>query len=71
MSDFFGVKISIPPWVVLSLLLLATVIVAYLINAVTLRLLRRAMPQLAAGSDNRFTGFLGVTFSHFSSWAGF
>lgn len=54
MSDFFGVKISIPPWVVLPLLLLATVIMAYLINAVTLRLLRRAMPQLAAGSDNRF-----------------
>ncbi|MEK7210924.1 MAG: mechanosensitive ion channel family protein [Candidatus Binatota bacterium] len=54
MSDFFGVKIFIPPWVVLPLLLLATVIVAYLINAATLRLLRRAMPQLAAGSDNRF-----------------
>ena len=44
MTDLFGVKIFIPPWVVLPLLLLATVILAYLISSVTLWVLRRSMP---------------------------
>ncbi|MEK7377339.1 MAG: hypothetical protein AABZ71_00425, partial [Candidatus Binatota bacterium] len=53
MTDLFGVKIFIPPWVVLLLLLLATVILAYLISSVTLWVLRRSMPELSKESDNR------------------
>ena len=54
MTDLFGVKIFIPPWVVLPLLLLATIILAYLISSVTLWVLRRSMPELSKESDNRF-----------------
>ncbi len=54
MTDIFGVKILIPPWVGLSLLLLATVILAYLISSVALWLLRRATPELSTEADNRF-----------------
>src|SRR3990167_2693945 len=53
MTDLFGVKIFIPPWVILPLLLLATVILAYLISSVTLRVMRRFMPELSKESDNR------------------
>ena len=53
MTDLFGVKIFIPPWVVLPLLLLATVILAYLISSVTLWVLRRSMPELSKESGNR------------------
>ncbi|MBI2987868.1 MAG: mechanosensitive ion channel family protein [Deltaproteobacteria bacterium] len=65
MTDFFGVKILIPPWVVLPLLLLATVILAYLVSSVTLWVLRRSMPELVKESDSRFYRLLRSYFFPF------
>lgn len=53
MTDLFGVKIVMHPWVVLPLLILATAIVAYLISAVTLWILRKIVQRSLGEGDQR------------------
>lgn len=53
MTNLFGVKILMNPWVVLPLLVLATVIAAYLISAVTLWVLRKVAQRSASEWDQR------------------
>ena len=53
MTDLFGVKIFMNAWMILPLLILATVILAYLISSVTLWVLRRAEQRSPIGLDQR------------------
>lgn len=53
MTDFFGVKVLLNPWMVLPPLVLAAVILAYLISTVTFWVLRRAVPAGSSESDSR------------------
>ncbi len=53
MTNLFGVKILMNPWVVLPLLILATVIVASLISAVTLWVLGKIVQRSPGEWDQR------------------
>ena len=53
MTDLFGVKIVMSPWVVLPLLILATVILAYLVSAATLWVIRSAVQRSPTQFDHR------------------
>lgn len=53
MTDLFGLRIFMKPWVVLPLLILATVILAYLLSLVTLWILRRTVKMSPMGLDKR------------------
>ena len=47
MTEIFGVKIPTNPWLVSLLIVLATAVLAYLLNAVVLRVLKRALRRIA------------------------
>jgi len=52
MSEFLGIKISLNPWSVLPLIILATAAVAYLINIIVLKVLKRTVPGVADRIDD-------------------
>lgn len=53
MTNLFGVKIFMNPWVVLPLLILTTILAAYLVSAVTLWVLRRVVQKSMSEWDQR------------------
>lgn len=53
MTEFFGVKIPLNPWVVFPLVVLAAAILAYLVNWVVLRLFKRVATKTATEVDDR------------------
>ncbi len=53
MTELFDVRIPMNPWVILPLVILATAIVAYLINAVILWFLRRIVQRTSKEMDDR------------------
>ena len=52
MNEFLGIKISLNPWSVLPLIILATAAVAYLINIIVLKVLKRTVPGVAVRIDD-------------------
>lgn len=53
MSNILGAKILMNPWVVLPLLMLVTILAAYLVSAITLWVLRRVVDQSVSKWDQR------------------
>lgn len=53
MTEFLGVKIPMNLWVILPLIILATAILAYLINVAILRVLRRVVKRTSTEMDDR------------------
>ena len=53
MTDFFGVKIPMNPWVVLPLIVVGATILAYLINVAVLWALKRAAAGTLTEADDR------------------
>jgi small-conductance mechanosensitive channel len=47
MADFLGIDFPSNPWIVSSLVVLATVVLAYLVNVLVLRVLKRALRRIA------------------------
>lgn len=58
MTELFGVRILMNPWVMLSLILLATVILAFLINAAVLWALKRIAQKTSTELDGRISRLL-------------
>jgi small-conductance mechanosensitive channel len=54
MTEFFGLKIPMNPWVVLPLIFLAAIILAYALNLVILWILRRTFQRSAEEFKTRF-----------------
>ncbi len=53
MTELLGVKISMNPWVLLPLVILATAIVALLISAIVLCLLRGVVQRTSTEMNDR------------------
>ncbi|HWO43065.1 MAG TPA: mechanosensitive ion channel family protein [Candidatus Eisenbacteria bacterium] len=53
MTEVFGVKIPMDPWVVLPMIVLATAVVAYLVNLTILRILTNASKRMPSQIDER------------------
>jgi small-conductance mechanosensitive channel len=54
MTEFFGIEIPMDPWVVLTLIFLASVFLAYGLNVVVLWILRRIFQKTSEDLDSRF-----------------
>jgi small-conductance mechanosensitive channel len=52
MSNFLGIRISLNPWSVLPLIILATAAVAYLISIIVLKVLKRTVPAVGYRIDD-------------------
>lgn len=53
MTEFFGVKVPLNPWVVFPLVVLAAAALAYLVNWVVLRLFKKVVRKTATEVDDR------------------
>jgi small-conductance mechanosensitive channel len=53
MTEILGVKISMNPWVIVSLVLFATIALAYLVSTIILSVLKRIIQRRSKEVDNR------------------
>ncbi len=58
MTDFFGVKIPMNPWVVLPLIVLAAALLAYLVNVAVLWAVKKAAAGTLTETDDRVSRLL-------------
>lgn len=52
MTDFFGIKITLNPWLLLAVIVLTTAACAYLVNLLLLKLLKRAVEKSAGRASD-------------------